>query len=238
MGRDNNKKVLVTGADGGLGLPVVERLLLAGWQVTAFLHRQENIGKMKTALGKEKQENLSFIIGDITLAEDIERAAEKTKDLAALVHLAGGFAGAASFAETDVVLFDHLLDLNTRSTFLLLREILPLMKKNNYGSIVTIGAKAAIQPGKQNAVYAASKAALVNLTLSAAEEGRSYHVRANVIVPAIIRTEANMKWASSKDEIKKWTSPEDIAEVICWLISPESSQVTGTVIPMFNEISS
>lgn len=232
----HHKKVLVTGADGGLGTPVVNKLLADGWHVIALLHHEENAGRLMGNFNEEVRKRLSFIIGDITLAEDVERAAEEIKDPTALVHLAGGFAGAASFEENDVLIFDHMFDLNTRSTFLLLREIMPLMKKNGYGSIVTIGAKAAVQPGSSNAVYAASKAALINLTLTAAEEGRKHHVRANVIVPAVIKTAANLKWATSPDEPKKWTKPEDIAEVISWLISDTSQQITGTVIPMYNQI--
>src|SRR5690606_7862284 len=106
------KKVLVTGADGGLGVPVVARLLSAGWQVIAFLHHEDNAEKLKANFSEEEQKQLSFIIGDITLAEDIERAAEEIKNPAALVHLAGGFAGAATFEENDVLLFDHMFDLN------------------------------------------------------------------------------------------------------------------------------
>lgn len=227
---------MVTGADGGLGIPVVAALLSAGWQVTAFLHREENAEKVRAGVSGDRQRRLSFIAGDVTLAEDVERAVGAAGNIAGLVHLAGGFAGASSFEEHDVVVFDHMFDLNTRSTFLLLREVLPLMKKNNSGSIVTVGAKAAVQPGANNAVYAASKAALINLTLTAAEEGRKNQVRANVIVPAVIRTKANARWASSEEEIKKWTAPEDIAKVISWLLSEESSQVTGTIIPMYNQI--
>ncbi|MGH2644490.1 MAG: SDR family oxidoreductase, partial [Chitinophagaceae bacterium] len=88
----------------------------------------------------------------------------------------------------------------------------------------------------ENAVYAASKAALIHLTLAAAEEGRPFHVRANVIAPAVIRTEANAKWAASTKELEKWTSPEDIAKTISWLISENGESVTGTVIPMYHLI--
>lgn len=236
MKTEENQNVLVTGADGGLGIPVVTRLLSRGWHVTAFLRHEENGEKLKAHFNEEENKRLSLIFGDITLAEDIERGVSKIKDLAALVHLAGGFEGAATFAEHDVLVYNQMFDLNTRSTFLLLRAVLPVLKKQNHGSIVTMGAKPAIEPGINNAVYSASKAALINFTLTAAEEGRKNNVRANVIVPAVIRTAANLKWATSKEEAKKWTAPEDIADVICWLIADESKMVTGTVIPMFNQI--
>lgn len=236
MSTTENKKVLVTGADGGLGLPVVTCLLSAGWHVVAFIHRAENAEKLKAAFGKDDQKNLSFISGDVTLEKDVVQAIEQLKNPAALVHLAGGFAGAKSFADQDENVFDRMFNLNTRSTFFLLKAIMPIMKENKNGSIITIGAKPAVHPGAENAIYAASKAALINLTLTAAEEGRLHDVRANVIVPAVIRTQSNMKWASSDEEVRKWTSPEDIAGVILWLISEESRNVTGTVIPMYHHI--
>lgn len=235
MNHIENKMVLVTGADGGLGVPVVTSLLAAGWHVWAFLRREGKQEEFKKKF-KNALNNLSFIIGDVTSEKDVVRATEQIKDPAALVHLAGGFAAARSFADQDEKVFDRMFNLNTRSTFFLLKAMLPVMKKNNKGSIVTIGAKPAQHIGADNALYAASKAALINMTLTAAEEGRPHDVRANVIIPAVIRTQASMQWASSEEEVSKWTPPEAIADLVRWLISEESKHVTGTAIPMFHHM--
>ncbi|MGH2645819.1 MAG: SDR family NAD(P)-dependent oxidoreductase, partial [Chitinophagaceae bacterium] len=178
------KNVLVTGADGGLGIPVVSKLLQDGWHVYAFLHNDQKAEAMRKKFPGQADSQLSFLTGDITDIQDIENAVKGIAEMNALVHLAGGFRGAATFADQDPNFFDQMFDLNVRSTFLLLRTVLPLMKENGSGAIVTIGAKPALHVIAENAVYAASKAALIHLTLAAAEEGRPFHVRANVIAPA------------------------------------------------------
>ncbi|TAN18493.1 MAG: SDR family oxidoreductase [Chitinophagaceae bacterium] len=233
---DKIKNVLVTGADGGLGIPVVSQLLRDGWHVFAFLHNDKKVDAMRKEFPRQSEDQLSFLTGDITDMQDIENAVRETGSTDALVHLAGGFKGAATFSDHDPNVFDQMFDLNVRSAFLLIRTVLPMMKEKQTGAIVTIGARPALHVIAENAVYAASKAALIHLTLAAAEEGRSCHVRANVIAPAVIRTEANAKWAASTKELEKWTSPEDIAQTISWLISDAGSAVTGTVIPMYHLI--
>lgn len=231
-----NKKILVTGADGGLGIPVVNKLLSSGWQVWAFLHSDEKSSTFKQEFPDEELGKLSIVTGDINDADDIRKAVAQIGIPDALVHLAGGFSAAPSLAEEDETIFDKMFNLNTRSTFLLLKMVLPVMKQNNKGSIVAIGAKPAVHVGAVNAVYAASKAALINLVLTAAEEGRKNNVRANVIAPAVIKTDANMQWGGSKEEAAQWTKPEEIANVIHWLVSDESKEVTGTVIPMYHNL--
>lgn len=235
---NQSKKVLVTGADGGLGMPVVSRLLKAGWHVYSFIHNEKKTDALRQHFADDAPQLFSVVTGDVTHAADIDRALQVMGTPDALVHLAGGFVGAATMAEHEEGAFDQLFNLNTRSTYLLIRALLPLMKNNKGGAIVTIGAKPALHAGAENAVYAASKAAVITLTLSAAEEGRPYQVRANTLVPAVIRTQSNMKWASSEKETNKWTPPEDMAEVICWLISDEGASVTGSVIPLYNQLKS
>lgn len=231
-----DKKVLVTGARGGLGIPVVRRLLENNWKVYALLRTSKGMEEVRALFPGSGGENLFLISGDVTRPEDIEKALNEIKIPDALVHLAGGFKGGASVADYSFTDYDYLFDLNVRSAFLLMKTFLPVMKQNKKGAIVTIGAKPALDPGGENPVYAASKAALINLTLSAAEEGRKADVRANVIVPVIIRTKANEQWASSPKEIEKWTPPEDIAETISWLLSEKGASVTGTVIPMYHKL--
>lgn len=233
---DKTKNVLITGADGGLGIPVVSQLLDDGWHVFAFLHNDKKVDAMQKRFSGQTEKQLSFLTGDITDLQDIENAVKEMRSTDALVHLAGGFKGAATFSDHDPNVFDQMFDLNARSAFLMIRTVLPLMKEKQGGAIVTIGARPALHVTAENAVYAASKAALIHLTLSAAEEGRPCHVRANVIAPAVIRTEANAKWAASTKELEKWTSPEDIAQTISWLISDAGAAITGTVIPMYHLI--
>lgn len=230
------KRVFVTGGTGGLGIPVVTELLEKEWDVTVLIRSADS----KKALEKNFPEcidnTLKTIQGDATKEADIIHAFQESGRIDALVHLAGGFKGAESLSAQSEADFQALFSMNTLSSFLLLKNMMPLMKQQGKGSIVMIGAKPALYPSGENALYAASKSALINLVLSAAEEGRKDGIRANVIVPAVIDTAENRKWAGENTRTDHWTSPEEIARTISWLIS-EASGSTGTILPMFNKIS-
>lgn len=147
-----------------------------------------------------------------------------------VVHLVGGIKAGEPIATTSDADVQMMMQLNYFTTFNVLRSCLPVLSANGGGSIVTIGARAVLHPTGHRAAYAASKAAVVSLTLSAAEEGRVHGVRANCIVPDVIRTAANLAWGSP-DEIATWVQPDELAAAIHELLLP-SSAITGTVIPM------
>jgi NAD(P)-dependent dehydrogenase (short-subunit alcohol dehydrogenase family) len=152
-----------------------------------------------------------------------------------LVHLAGGYKAGNSITDYSNDDFTFLMDLNTRPTFLLLKHLLPKFKAQQAGSIVTIGAKPALHAVAANAVYTASKSAVIALTMAAAEEGRNVNVRANCIVPAALQTPGNLSWAS-KEQFNTFTPLDDVADTILFLMSDQSRGVTGTIIPMYNKI--
>lgn len=227
----NSGHIILTGADGGLGVPVLTRLLEDGFQVTAVIHNPDKITALRERFPAAA---LRVLAADLTTEAGAAGIFEGIETLRGVVHLAGGFQAAKTLADTSLETFDRMIALNTRATFLVIRSAMSLMKRFGSGAIVTVGAKAALHPGQENAVYAASKAAVINLTLTAAEEGRPHHVTANVLVPNVIRTAGNLTWASSPGEAEKWTPPEDIAAVISYLVSDEGAPVTGTVIPLYH----
>lgn len=112
---------------------------------------------------------------------------------------------------------------------------MPSLKALGKGSIVTIGAKPALHPVAANAVYTASKSAVIALTMAAAEEGRPFNVRANCIIPAALQTPGNLSWAS-KEQFETFTPLQDIADTILFLMSDEGRGITGTTIPMYHKI--
>lgn len=232
---ETERHIIVTGADGGLGIPTVTRLLGDGWQVHAIVH---GAGKIKPLEDQFAGAALSVAAADLTQEDEVRKVFAALPGLKAAVHLMGGFAGSDTIADTAAEVFDRMIQLNTRSAFLLLKAAFPLLKQNGGGAIVTVGAKPAVHPAAVNAAYAASKAAVINLTLTVAEEGRMSQVRANAIIPAVIRTAENLKWASSEKESANWTPPEDIAQVIAWLVSDDGSSVTGSLIPMYHRLHS
>lgn len=201
--------VLLTGARGELGRVVHQFLIDNGVEVV--------IADRDTV--------------DLASDEDCRRfISASAGHITGVVHLVGGIRAGEPISSTTAHDVEQMMMVNFTTTFNVLRAAMPLLIANGGGSIITIGAKAVLQPTARRAAYAAAKAAVVSLTLSAAEEGRAYGVRVNCIVPDVIRTPANMTWGT-EEEIRSWVRPEEIAEVIYELLQP-SSAISGTVIPL------
>lgn len=230
-----SRKLWLTGADGSLGKYVTDRLIADGWEVHAAVHNTKTEEELFQNFHHHINHRVFPHRCDLTDPDSVERFFHSSGVADGLIHIAGGFVANSDFASTTAKDFDFIFRLNALSTMLLFKYAMPVLKMQNRGAIVTVGAKPALYPTASNAVYAASKAAVIALSRSAAEEGRSHNVRVNCIVPAIINTPSNMKWGS-EEEAKKWTPPEDIADLITYLVSPKSSGITGSVIPMFGKL--
>jgi 3-oxoacyl-[acyl-carrier protein] reductase len=202
--------ILVSGARGELGRIVVQFLADRGCSVVSADRDRVDLTDAR-ACAAFVQEHAASIVG--------------------VIHLAGGIRAGDSIAETSDEDVSWMMSLNVGSAFNLLRATIPVLAANGGGSIITIGARAVLQPTGNRAAYAASKAALVSLTMSAAAEGKSLGIRANCIVPDIIRTPSNLTWARG-NEADSWVEPEEIAEVIYTLLLPTSG-ISGSIIPMF-----
>ena len=110
-----------------------------------------------------------------------------------------------------------------------------LLKASRSGSIITIGAKPVLHQMKGNALYTASKSAVVAMTLSAAEECRPSDIRVNCILPATLQTKNNLSWAS-EEQFKQFTPLADVASTISFLLSEAGKGITGLTIPMYNKM--
>ncbi len=223
--------VLITGAAGGIGVDITDAFLLNGWHVLAVCRTDDQSAHLRTICANYN-DALTVCTADLTQESAVAHCVESAPgNVRALVHLVGGFSGGKPIEETDSSVLEHMLSLHVRTTFLMMRGVLPVLKRSG-GSIVTIGAKAVLHPSANAAAYAAAKSAVASLTRSAAEEGKPYGVRANCILPGVIATRANLEWGS-QDEAKQWTKPEDIASTALFLCSDAAAGISGALIPMF-----
>lgn len=202
--------LLLTGATGGLGSVVHEMAVSAGWNVLAIGLEHGDIADPEVAL---------------TIAN------QAPEDTTAVVHLVGGIVPGKALDLSSHDDFEKMMRLNFTTTEVVLRTMIPVISRAGGGSVVTIGAKSALLPAPNRSAYSAAKAAVISLTLSVAEEGRPKNIRANCIVPSIIRTPANQEWAS-EEQSRLWVTPEQIAATILHLIDPTCA-VSGAVIPMY-----
>lgn len=204
--------MLITGGHGALGSVVVEYAASAGW---------------KTITPTVDEYDLRQPTDVLKLAGTLPA------DLRAVVHLVGGIAAGAPLEATSEADVHLMIDLNYRTAVNVLRATLPLLQAHG-GSIVTIGAQVVMHPVVDKAVYASTKAAVAALTRAVAEEGRAYGVRANCILPSIIRTDANLEWADA-ETARDFVTPQEIASTIVDLCRHDCG-INGALIPMYGNI--
>jgi NAD(P)-dependent dehydrogenase (short-subunit alcohol dehydrogenase family) len=222
------KIALVTGASGGLGTHVTQALLDAGATVVG-LSRQIQQSEFNSP-------NFTALPAELCSRDGTKKAIASLVShfgrLDILVHTVGGFAGGQSLAETDDATFQRMFDVNLYSTFYVLREAVPVMRQTGNGRIVAIGSRAALEPGAGVGAYSASKAAMVSLVRTVAQENKDKGITANVILPGTMDTPTNRKFMPNSD-FSKWVRPAAIAGLIAWLVGDAGKDVNGAVIPVY-----
>jgi NAD(P)-dependent dehydrogenase (short-subunit alcohol dehydrogenase family) len=222
------KVVLVTGADGGLGVHVTQ----------AFLDTAATVigSSRKIQQSDFNHPNFVAIPAEISTREGakvlVDQVVARFGKLDILVHTVGGFAGGQSIVETDDVTFQRMLDLNLNSVFHILRAAVPALRQTGNGRVIAIGSRAAVDPGPSVGAYSASKAAMVSLIRTAALENKDAGLTANVILPGTMDTPANRQAMPGAD-FAKWVRPATVASLIVWLARDAGRDVNGAVIPVY-----
>lgn len=228
---DTTQTALVTGGTGGLGVAVVERLLHDGWRVVVPWMAERELERLPARDGLELRRADLSDPAAVTEVVAIARG-EARAPLAAVVNLVGGFAAGPRVHETPIEDFEAQFRLNLRPTYLVTQAALPALIEAGSGSIVCVSTRAALEPFPGAAGYAASKAAVVAFVKALAVEYRDDGVRANAILPSVIDTPGNRKAMPDADH-SRWVRPEEIAGVIAFLCSGESSPTSGAAVPVY-----
>jgi NAD(P)-dependent dehydrogenase (short-subunit alcohol dehydrogenase family) len=222
------KVVLVTGANGGLGTYVTQSFLDAGATVIGTsrkIQQSEFNSPSFTAMAAElsTRENARALVAQVV---------ERFGKLDVLAHTVGGFAGGQPVAEIDDATFQRMMEVNLNSTFHVLRATIPVLRKTGQGRIIAIGSRAALEPGANVGAYSASKAAMVSLIRTAAQENKDAGITANVILPGTMDTPANRQ-AMPNADFSKWVRPARVASLVVWLARDVGTDVNGAVIPVY-----
>jgi len=223
--------VLLTGGTGGLGLGVTPMVLAHGANVTIPYHNRSEVERLKGILSPADLARIRFVATDLSQEAAVAQLIDDMGRVDVLIHLVGGFAMGKTheYALSD---WQRDFDLNLTTTFLVCKHSLRKMLIHNYGRIVTVGSKGAVQPAGQLAAYCASKAGVVALTQAIADETRGTNITANVVLPSIIDTPSN-RVAMGISTADQWVKPESLAEVICFLASPAAADIRGAAIPVY-----
>jgi len=233
----NGKKALVTGASRGIGKAVADRFLQEGAEVWGVGTKEPADLADRIAASGEKLHWLVADVGDLSSIEGIiEGTLKEAGGFDILVNNAGITKDNLSF-RMSLADWQRVLDVNLSGAFLVARIVARDMIRKKTGSIINMSSVVGVHGNGGQVNYAASKAGLIGVTKSLAQEVASRGVRVNAIAPGYIATD--MTEALSEDAksalqehipLKRLGSPEDIAGAALYLASDLASYVTGQVL--------
>lgn len=225
------KVVAITGAFGALGAAVVRAALAEGATVAAIDRAAEPHDR--SALGTAHVHG-GVDLGDAADAQKtIAAIATQHGGLDALVNIAGTFRW-ETIGDGSLDTWDFLYQTNLRTAVAASKAALPALIER-HGRIVNIGAAGAARGELGKGAYAASKAGVARLTESLAEELKDRGVNVNAVLPSIIDTPAN-RADMPKSDFSRWVTPEQLADVIVFLLSEKASAVNGALIPVLGRV--
>ena len=228
-------RALITGAAAGIGLAVARHLARAGATLVLADKDARGLEAAREALGGQH----IAIAADLTAAAEIARVAEAAGAIDGLVNCAGIYP-VTPLLELDAAEWDRVLGINLRTPFLLTQAVARRAIAEKRGcSIVNISSTASVLARPGIAHYGASKAALNQLTRVLAVELAPHGIRVNAVLPGVIATEtvkaslstpaaiAEMNAKEARIPMGRLGQPEEIAELVAYLLSPASSYSTG-----------
>ena len=235
-----NKVAFITGATRGIGRQIAITLAKEGFDI-AINYRKENEDLIETKKLVEAQNAKCFTVqGDVSSFEDSERMVkdiiEEFNHIDILVNNAG--------ITKDMLLmrmkkedFESVIGVNLVGTFNITKNVIPYMMKNRSGRIINVSSVVGISGNAGQTNYSASKAGIIGFTKSLAKEVASRNITVNAVAPGFIETQMTAvlkedikEEIAKKIPLKRMGTPQDVANVVKFLASKDSSYITGQVI--------
>ena len=231
----SSKIVMVSGASGNLGQAVARAFFAAGASLVLLDRNADQLSDLFPDLtGSSKHLLLGSV--DATDAESVASAVRAAMDhfgrIDVLANAVGGYRAGTPVHETPLETLDFMLNLNTRTAFVLSRATVPHMLAQGSGKIIHVAARSALKGGADAAAYSISKSGIVRLVESMAAELGQSGVNVNCVLPGTIDTPQNRQAMPTADH-SRWTPPEAIADVMLFLASPAARAVVGAAVPVY-----
>jgi len=231
------RNVLITGGTGGIGAAMVRRFSAAGDRVFfTWAHAEEKAVALSRETGAET------IRADVTNGEQVSQAVRQAEQTAGHIDVLICCAGVSlnrMIMDTTDEEFRSVTDTNLYGTFAAIRAAMPGMFWRRQGCILTVSSIWGQSGASCEAVYSASKAAVIGLTQAAAREAAGAGVRVNCIAPGMIDTPMNDHLSEEEKKsiceeipLSRMGTPEETAEVAFFLAGDAAAYITGQVIPV------
>ncbi len=237
----SGKVAIVTGGSRGIGKATA--ILLAQHGANVVITSKNNSSLQNAA---KEMKNVVAVPGDIRKNADVENVVKNTLEtfgkIDILVNNAGIFPKVKPLHEISEEEWNDVIDVNLTGQFRFTKAVIPHLMKTN-GCIVNVSSDAGLKSFEnfEADAYTASKGALVILTKAWAVEYAKYKIRVNCVCPGIVETDMTSPWlgneagraiAVAEHPIGRIGMPEDVAKAILYLVSDDSSWVTGAILPV------
>jgi 3-oxoacyl-[acyl-carrier protein] reductase len=236
MSKFDDKKVLITGASGGIGEEIARKFHESGAEITISGTREEKLKELAEKLGGK----VHVVPANLKDKDSIKKLAVTAEERMGKIDILICNAGITKdnlsmrMSEED---FEEVIQVNLTSTFILIKAVMRGMMKNRHGRILTIGSIVGTMGNPGQANYVASKAGVAGLVKSIAAELASRGITANNIAPGFIETAMTGKLNEDQRNkmlaaipMGKFGNPRDIANLASFLASDEASYITGQTI--------
>jgi 3-oxoacyl-[acyl-carrier protein] reductase len=231
----HGKTALITGASRGIGLAIAQRLVDEGARVCVTARRSEALAEAVEALGGP--EHAIAVAGKADDPEHqataVARTIEAFGSLDVLVNNAGVNPAYGRMLDLDPAAFRKVFEVNVISALAWVREVHKAWMGEHGGAVVNVASVAGLGPARMIGAYAASKAALIQLTVQLADE-LSPLIRVNAVAPAVVKTSFAAALYEGREEkvaagyaLGRLGVPEDIAGAVAFLASADAGWMTG-----------
>ena len=196
---------------------------------------QENLAALLDEFGLDPADHYTQSV-DLTRPDELKAIAgaiqSKFGRADLLINLVGGWAGGETLLELQAETVETMLNQHLWSSFYLIQAFLPLLKANGFGRIITVSSPIATDPAAKSGAYAIGKAAQDALMLTLAQELAGSGVSANIIQVRAIDVK-HRRDGDTSGKYAGWTTPEEIASVIGYLISGDAQPLNGARLPLY-----
>ena len=236
----NSKTAVITGASRGIGRAIALSFAKNGYNIAAVYNKSEEAANILKNEIEALGGSIRLYKADVAVSNEVEKALEQILDDFSVIDVLINNAGIAHFGlVTDVTeeQYDRIMDVNMKGTFLFTKGVLPNMIHNKNGVIINISSMWGQVGASCEAVYSASKAAVIGYTKALAKEVGISGIRVNCISPGVIDTdmmaefdEADKAELCDQTPINRIGTADDIANAAVFLASEKASFITGQVI--------